>query len=469
LLNWEKTLGEEARQSTYQNAQEAVVEGAPKKELSLFDSTCIIVGIIIGAGIYETAPIVAKCLGSGLGVMLTWLAGGFLALTGALCYGELATTYPREGGDYIYLTRAYGRWSGYMFGWSQLAIVRPGDIALMAFIFARYAQSLYAPFGNSGLFYAAAAIVVLTVINILGVKAGKWTQNLLTLTKIVGLVAISVAGLTVPTQPPQPPETGAFSWEGLQLAFILVLFTFGGWNEMAYVAAEIKRPQQNIVRGLVIGTVAVTVLYLLINGAFLSALGLGGLSHSQAVAVEMMGRVFPQTAGRVIAVLICISALGAVNGLVFTGARISYALGADHKSFRPLGRWSGRFGTPVWALVVQGVISLAIVVVAGSFIDTILYTAPVVWLFFLATALSVFFLRHKEPHIPRPYKIMAYPLFPLVFSTCSLFMLFSSASYALTKKPLGLLFLFAILFVGVMVYWFSNKLDRGKDQASAPG
>ena len=117
------------------------MEGAPQKELSLFDSTCIIVGIIIGAGIYETAPLVAKCLGSGMGVMLIWLAGGVLALIGALCYAELATTYPREGGDYIYLTRAYGLWPGYMFGWTQLAVVRPGDIALMAFIFARYVLS----------------------------------------------------------------------------------------------------------------------------------------------------------------------------------------------------------------------------------------------------------------------------------------------------------------------------------------
>jgi APA family basic amino acid/polyamine antiporter len=439
-----------------------MVEGVPKKELSLFDSTCIIVGIIIGAGIYETAPTVARCLGSGWGVMLAWLAGGFLALTGALCYAELATTYPREGGDYVYLTRAYGRWPGYMFGWSQLAIVRPGDIALMAFIFARYFKTLYAPFEESGLFYAAGAIVVLTIINILGVKAGKWTQNLLTVTKIVGLVAISVVGLLAPPQAPLPSSPESFTWEGLQLAFILVLFTFGGWNEMAYVAAEIKRPQQNIVRALVVGTLAVTALYLLINGAFLEALGLKRMSASQAVAVEMMGRVFPQTAGRIIAMLICISALGAVNGLVFTGARISYALGKDHKSFRPLGRWSRRFGTPVWALAVQGAVSLAIVVTAGSFMDTILYTAPVVWLFFLATALSVFVLRHKEPHTLRPYKVMAYPLLPLVFAACCVFMLFSSASYAYVKKPLGLLFLIGILLVGGVVYRCSEGRERGK-------
>ena len=273
-------------------------------------------------------------------------------------------------------------------------------------------------------------------------------------------MAISVVGLTAPPQAPLPPVSEGFTWEGLQLAFILVFFTFGGWNEMAYVAAEIKRPRQNILRALVLGTVAVTALYLLINGAFLSALGLASLASSQAVAVEMMGKVFPQAAGRVIAILICISALGAVNGLVFTGARISYALGADHKSFRPLGRWSQRLGTPVWALVVQGALSLAIVLTAGSFLDTILYTAPVVWLFFLATALSVFVLRHSEPGVLRPYKVLAYPLVPLIFSACCILMLFSSSSYALLKKPIGLLFLLAVLLVGVIVYWFSDGRER---------
>jgi amino acid transporter len=439
------------------------VEGTPKKELSLFDSTCIIVGIIIGAGIYETAPTVAKCLGSAPVVLLAWLAGGLLALTGALCYAELATTYPREGGDYVYLTRAYGRWLGYMFGWSQLAIIRPGDIALMAFIFARYAQSLYAPFPEIGPFYAATAVVGLSVINLLGVKTGKWTQNLLTVTKILGLVAISVVGLSATAKSPGPPAPAVFTWEGLQLAFILVFYTYGGWNEMAYVAAEIKRPQQNILRGLVAGTVAVTVLYLLINGAFLSALGLTGLSSSRAVAVEMMAQVFPQIAGRVIALLICLSALAAVNGLIFTGARISYALGADHQSFRPLGRWNRRLGTPVRALIVQGALSLAIVLVAGSFLDTILYTAPVVWLFFLGTALSVFVLRRKDPDLPRPYQVLAYPLLPLIFSACCLFMLYNSASYALTKKPLGLLSLLAVLLVGMIIYQASEGRHRRKE------
>ena len=296
------------------------MNATPKQELTLFDSTCIIIGIIIGAGIYETAPTVAECLGSESRILGIWLLGGLLALAGSLCYAELATAIPQAGGDYVYLTRAYGPSIGFLFGWSQLAVVRPGDIALMAFIFARYANELFPLGGISQLFYAGAAVVVLTIINILGVKSGKWTQNILTVAKILGMVAIIIVGFSAPAPAPSSEISTPLTLGGLDLALILVMFTFGGWNEMAYVASEIKNPRRNIVRGLVAGTVAVTVLYLLMNGAFLSALGPGPMAASQAVAVDAMAKVFPAASGRAIAVLICISALGAVNGLIFTGA-----------------------------------------------------------------------------------------------------------------------------------------------------
>ncbi len=428
----------------------------PKRELSVFDSTCIIVGIIIGAGIYETAPTIAACMGGGISMLGIWLAGGLLALTGALCYAELATTYPYEGGDYVYLRRAYGNWAGYLFGWCQLAIIRPGDIALMAFIFSRYAQRIF-QFTNSGLIYTASVIIVLTVINAAGVRQGKWTQNILTVVKVLGLLAIVAAATLAPGAAPSVESgSGAFTMGGLKLALILVLFTFGGWNEMAYVAAEVKRPQRNIVRGLVIGTIAVTALYLLVNGAFLHALGYAKMAASEAVAVETIATVFPEIAARAVSILVCISALGAANGLIFTGARISYKMGTEHTLFRVMGRWDQRLGTPVWALIVQACLSLAIALLARSFIDTILYTAPVVWLFFLATGLSVFVLRHKDPEILRPYKVTGYPITPIIFCTCSVFMFYSCMSYAFMKKPVGLLISASTLLAGILVYWLTD-------------
>ncbi|HBH61713.1 MAG TPA: amino acid permease [Nitrospiraceae bacterium] len=436
-----------------------MTSGAPEKKLSLFDSTCIIVGIIIGAGIYETGPVVASSMGSGAGVISIWLAGGLLALSGALCYAELATAYPREGGDYVYLNRAYGGPAGYIFGWSQLAIIRPGDIALMAFVFGRYAGTLYAPTENIRVIYAVSAVVILTAINVLGVSSGKWTQNILTVIKTLGLLAIVAAGMRAPGGV-NAAGSASLTMGGLELALILVLFTYGGWNEMAYVAAEIKRPQRNIVRALVTGTVAVTALYVLVNITFLHTLGYAKTAASQAVAVETVSAVFPDIAGRAISILICVSALGAVNGLIFTGARISYALGAEHNAFRGLGRWSPRLGTPVSALIAQGCLSLVIVLFAGSFIDTILYTAPVVWLFFLATGMSVFVLRQKEPGTQRSYKITGYPVTAIIFCGCSVFMLYSSVSYALRNKPVGLLVMTGVLLVGVLVYRFTEM--KGK-------
>ena len=441
------------------DAPERAMPAVPKKELSLFDSTCIIVGIIIGAGIYETAPTVAAGVCGWAGVLGIWLVGGLLALAGALCYAELATTYPRQGGDYVYLTRAYGRWAGYLFGWSQLVIIRPGDIALLAFVFGRYAETLY-PFENCRPIYAAAAVAVLTATNILGVKQGKWTQNVLTVVKTVGLLAIVVAGMAAPSRPPTPAEPTTFSMAGLKLSLILVLWTFGGWNEMAYVAAEVKRPHRNIVRALIIGTTAVSAIYVLVNGTFLHALGYAKMVASEAVAVDTLATVLPEAAGRAISVLICVSALGVVNGLIFTGARISYAMGADHSTFRGLGRWHPRFGTPVGALVAQGCLSLIIVLIAGSFVDTILYTAPAVWLFFLATALSVFVLRRKEPHTPRPYKTTGFPVTTAIFCAGCIFMIYNSVTYALATKPRSPIVLLCVLLAGALLYKLTDARSR---------
>jgi len=328
----------------------------------------------------------------------------------------------------------------------------------MAFVFARYAGQLY-PFAHSSLIYAVSAIVVLTVINIAGVKQAKWTQNLLTVVKAAGLLAIVVAGFLAPPQR-GVAESGTFTMGGLKLALILVMFTYGGWHEMGFVASEVKRPERNIVRALVLGTCGVTVVYVLVNGAYLLALGYERMAGSEAVAVETVAVALPDIAGKAISVLICISTLGCANGLIFTGARISYAMGAEHALFRHLGKWSGRLGTPTWALVVQGGIGLLIVLLAGSFIDTILYYAPVVWVFFFATGVSVFVLRHKDSQTPRAYKVTGYPVTTIIFCASCVFMIYNCVSYALVNRPTGLLIVSCVLLSGVAVYWAGDI--RGK-------
>lgn len=432
---------------------------APKRELSLYDSTCIIVGIIIGAGIYQMAPSIAKGAYCWYGVLAIWVVGGLISLFGALGYAELATAYPKEeGGDYVYLSRAYGPWAGFLFGWGQLAIIRPGDIAVMAFAFATYGRTIYDPFAAYPEYgqraFAATAVVILTAINILGVKEGKWTQNILTTVKALGLLAIVGIAAFGPksTAPAQAVEAVPMS-----LALVFVLFCYGGWNEMAYVAAEVKDPRRNIVRALVLGSVVVGVLYLLVNGAFLHTLGYAGLANSQAVATDTVSTVFPLSGAKLVSALVCISALGAVNGLIFTGARISYAVGAEHRAFRTVGKWNAKTGTPAWALLLQGLIAVAMIIILGSFVDALLYTAAPVYSFYLATSLAVIVLRRKEPRLERPYRVTGYPFTTIIFCAVCAFLIYSTVSYAWNVKPRSLQVLAGVLLAGMILYRLTDR------------
>lgn len=431
-----------------------------RQQLSLFDSTCLIVGIIIGVGIYQMAPDIAKGAGSAWGVAGIWVLGGLLSLCGALSYAELATAYPQEGGDYVYLGRAYGKWAGFLFGWAQLAIVRPGDIAVMAFAFATYACAVWDPLAGTAFpyaqqLYAVAAVVALTLINVLGVREGKWTQNILTTVKAAGLLLIAAAACFAQPKvaPVEPAGQLPFS-----LALIFVLFTYGGWNEMAYVAAEVKDPRRNIVRALFIGTGAVMALYLLVNGAFLHTLGFEGLAASKAVATDTVAAAAPRVAGGLISALICVSALGAVNGLVFAGARISYAVGADHRLFAWLGRWHPRLGTPAAALLLQGAITVTLILALGSFVNAVLYTAATVYSFYLGSTLAVIVLRRKEPRVERPYRVVGYPFTPLVFAGACVFLIYSAVVY----KPWIALISSGLLLAGLPLWRLSNHMASSK-------
>jgi len=438
----------------------------PRRVLSLFDSTSLIVGIIIGAGVFVAAPEVARGAGSGTGVLLLWLAGGLLSLCGALGYAELAAAYPEAGGDVVYLTRAYGRWAGFLFGWIQTVVVRPGDIAVMAFVFATYAERLVHPAwgGRTGL--AAAVVAVLTLVNAAGVRSGVRTQNVLTVAKLAGvLLVVAVAG-TGPAlagagsgllEPATPLPLG--------IALILVLFCYGGWNEMVYVAAEVRDPRRNIVRAMVIGMGAVTLLYLALNGAFLHLFGWTGLTTSKAVAADAVATVAPVHAGAVVSLLICLCAAGAVNGLVFSGARISFAVGRDHRVFAALGSWSERTGTPARALLLQGGLSLALIVALGSFVDTVLYTAAAVYLFYLATSVAVMVLRVREPRAPRPYRTWGYPATTLLFCGVCLFLMVAAIRY----RPWIAAACGALILLGVPAYRLSERLRSAREPDRVPG
>lgn len=410
---------------------------APRRQLSLFDSTCIIVGIIIGAGIFETTPIIAANVANTNWLISVWLIGGLLALSGASCYAELATAYPYEGGNYVYLTRAFGRRSGFLFAWVEFWIVRPGSIGAMAYVLARYAIPLISLESErfNRIAIAGGCVVALTAIHVAGVSFGKWTQNVLTVVKVVGLLVVVLVGMLIVAPPESSANmSGSDATGNLSLAMILVMFTLGGWNEMAYVAAEVRNPDKNLMRSMVLGTFFVTIIYILVVSAMVRALGLDGVAQSQAVAADVLEVGIGPSGAMAIRALICISCLSAVNGMIFTGARIFYAVGTEHRSLTWLGRWEPRTGTPPRSLVLQGIAALTFIVAFGSYEDRftrlVMFTAPFFWFFLMLTGFALFVLRWSDPTTARPYRVWMYPFTPAVFCFSSLIMMLKSGQHA---------------------------------------
>jgi basic amino acid/polyamine antiporter, APA family len=450
-----------------------------KPHLSLWDTVSIIVGIVIGAGIYETAPSILQNVSSPGSALAVWAVGGVLSLVGALCYAELATTYPRAGGDYTYLSRAYGPWAGFLFGWSQLAVLMTGSIGMMAYIFADYAATIW-DFGSESKFlYAAAAVVLLTVANIVGLLVGKRTQNVLTGLKVLGLGAIFLAAFFGDTSGATTTAAATTSSGSLGLAMILVLYTYGGWNDAALVSSEVENVKRNIPRALILGTLCVAAIYLLINVAYLTALGFEGARQSKAIAAEVLGRPLGSVGAKAMAALVMISALGAVNGMIYTGSRIYTTVGEDYRALNWLAFWDPRKRTPVRSLLAQMLIALALmwlvgtsagrsrvsslfVAFGGSTVEwsghggfgTLLQcTSPVFWLFFGMTALAVIILRFRDVHVSRPFKVPLYPVLPLVFCAMCGYMLYSACDYAGKLVLIGIIPLAA----GLIMFMLSAR------------
>ena len=432
------------------------IVGRPKQQLTLYDALSIIIGIVIGAGIYETTPLIAKSLAQPIWLIGVWVAGGIISLIGALCYAELATAYPEEGGDYIFLTRAYGRKLGFLFVWAGFWLVKPANIGAIAVIFARYAQQVL-PLqldGNEFITYAVTAIVLLTILNINGVQTGKWTQNLLTLAKVLGLLMIIAISLMFVAPVNETTGQGNIPQDtNIYLAMILVLFTYGGWSNISYIAAEVVEPQKNILRSLIISTCLITLIYVVINFAFLHALGMNGMMNSQSIASDVVRLPFGEPGVIAISVLICITCLGNINGMIFTNARVYYALGQEHQLYSWLGHWSGRLDAPVRSLTLQAIVTLTLVILMGTNEDAferlVVFSAPLHWFFFLMVGIALFILRRKQTIQKEHYKVPLYPWLPIVFCVSTGLLLFASLVYAYSQRHPEAYVIIAVMLIGI--------------------
>jgi APA family basic amino acid/polyamine antiporter len=457
---WEdQRIAFEARRS--QMVSEAIEkdEGVPKATLSTFDVVAIIVGIVVGAGIFKTPSLIAANVSDIVEMLALWMIGGALSFVGALCYAELATTYPNAGGDYHYLHRAFGRGVSFLFVWARMTVIQTGSIAFLAFVFGDYASQLVRLGPHSAAIYAGAVVLALTMLNVAGIDPGKSAQNLLTSIEICGLLSVIVAGLILVapmadgTDAVDTIENGGHS---IGLAMVFVLLTYGGWNEAAYVSAEI-RGERRIAWALFVSLGLITALYVLANLAYWRALGLAGMVRSDVVAADLMRRAVGEGGGRLISLIIALSALTSANATVITGARAAYAVGRDYRLFGFLGRWDERAGTPVNALIAQGAVALALVIFGAmtrdGFTTIVEYTAPVFWLFFLLTGVALLVLRVKEKERQRPFTVPLYPVVPLIFCASSAYMLHSSLRYTGIGAVAGV----AVLACGLPIFGLARK------------
>lgn len=425
--------------------------------LTRFDAVVIMVGLVVGIGIFRTPSLVAANVESEFAFIAVWVAGGLITLIGALCYAELSAAHPHAGGEYHFLSRAYGKPVAMLFGWARGSVIQTGAIAGVAFVLGDYAAQLVplGPYGPS--LYAAIAIIALTAVNVAGTFQSKALQIAMTTLVVGAIAAIILFGLfgSAPPSPPAaalPPGTAAVG-----MAMIFVLLTYGGWNEAAYLTGELKDAPRNIAYVLVSGTLILIAIYVLTNLALLLVLGLEGLRASNAVAADMMRLVAGPVGAVIVTIAILVAATSTLNATIFTGARVYYAMARDMTLLPSVAEWNERGKTPANGLILQAIVALILVAIGAitrdGFKAMVEYTAPVFWGFLLLVGIGLIVLRIREPDRVLPYKVPLYPMTPILFCVTCGYMLHASIAYTGVASLVGL----AVLAAGTPLLLFRRK------------
>lgn len=432
-----------------------------QRELGLFDSTMINVGTIIGSGIFIVPAAVAGYLHASALVVAAWLIGGVVSLFGALSVAELGAAMPDAGGMFVYLRRGWGPIWGYLYGWTNAVVINPASIAAIGIGFATYVGH-FVPLSAHGVQgVAMASIATLTLINCLGLRQGAVTQNVLTLLKIgavLGLVAIGFLGAHGGLDRYQPlwPGAGIAALAGpFGLAMVAVLWAYDGWIEVTYVGSEIRDPGRAIPRSIVASIVLVTGIYVLASLAFIYVLTPAGVARSAAVGADVATAVLGGLGAALIAVAIAISTLGANNGIIFTAARIPYAMARDAQFFRACARLHPRRRTPVVALVTQGIWA-CLLAGSGTYDQLITYVIFTSFIFYAMAAGAVLRLRRLDPGMERPYRTWGYPVTPLLFIGFALALVGSTILQAPRDALIGL----ALVALGLPFYAYLTRRAR---------
>lgn len=425
----------------------------PRRTLSLLDSICIIVGTIIGAGVFGTAADVAGLTPSTPVMIGIWIAAGLIVLIGAACFVELTTRFPDEaGGDYAYLKKAFGQPIAFMFAWSAFWIVRPSNIGIMATLFGiHFAQITSAlplidqlPETVVRIGGAILAIVALTAGNLIGIQRGKMTQNILTIAKIGGIGLIILLALTHPVRDAAVSTESTWELGSLWLALVFVMFSFGGWNDMAMIANEIRDPGKNLWRCLIFGVGIVTLVYVTFIIALAVGLGKDGMAASESPAITLVATALggegflAERAKELVAALICISCLGAVNGMIITSPRIYYAVGRDYPALSFLAKWNEERSCPWQAILLQAVVTISLILFClkyGNIFKVLLIaSAPYFWTFLGTTVLSLLVFRSREKSKGTHFRLPFYPFEPIFFAIVCVGLTYNAIEHLISQK-----------------------------------
>lgn len=426
------------------------------RKLGLFDASMIVMGGIIGSGIFMNPSVVARIVHSPELILGAWLAGGAIALTGAFIYAELAARRPQVGGQYVYLREAYHPLIAFLFGWTLFLVSNCGGMAAVAMTFARYFIDLtQIPLSEN--IVAVSAIILLTVINCLGVRAGSTVQNILMVTKILAILMLVIFGtmlilsLTSTTSPAASTEIQPDTWTSFGAALIPVMFAFGGWQTANFIAGEIREPEKNMPRGLLLGVTGVIILYFAVNVICVWVLGAEGLAKTNTPATAIMRLALGETGAQWIAIGITVSTLGFLSQSVLTAPRVYFAMAEDGLFFKPVAKLHPRTRVPVAAIVMQGALT-SIIALSGQYEQILSYVVSNDFVFFGLTASCIFILRQREK-IPSRFNMPGHPVSTAAFIAVCAFVVFNS----IYKYPLETGIGFGIMLTGIPVFFIWNR------------
>jgi len=424
------------------------------RKLGLLDSLSIVIGVVIGAGIFLVPNLVARELRSPAAILGVWTFAGVISFFGALACAELGTMFPATGGQYVFLRESWGTLVGFLCGWSMFVVARTAQVAWLAVTLALYFSYLLPLSGIASKLLGLGAIALFTGINYWGVTLGAFVQKVFAMAKVAGLLLIIGSSLLWTGKAPAsaPQATGGFSLSGFGVALIACVLACDGWVQLSFVAGEIRNPKRNILLALAFGSAICTAIYLLANVAYMRVLSISEIAMSDHVAADVAARVLGTSGGELVSLIILMSIIGTLNGCFLTSPRIYFAQARDGLFFRKFANVHPHHQTPSFAIVAQGLWA-AVLLVTGSFESLLDFAMFALWLSYGAMVAGVMVLRVKHPELPRPYRMWGYPVTAILFLAITGWFL----GNMLVTRPAPSLAGLGFIIAGVPIYYFWTR------------